>query len=72
MLEHVRKTDSAKAMLDYISNVFQHHTLQNKLRAIREFYTAAMRVGEKMLTYFNRVQQLGLLLKSMNVHINRK
>lgn len=72
MLEHVWETDSAKAMLDCISNVFQSYTLLNKLRARREFCTVAMKVGEKMLTYINRVQQLGSVLKSMNVKIDSK
>lgn len=70
MLEHVRGASTAKQMLDDIHNVFQRHTLLNKLRARRNFYTVEMRAGERMLSYINRVQHLGSILKSMNVDID--
>lgn len=72
MLNHVRGVTTAKDMLESIVNVFQRHTLLNKLRARREFYTATMHTGEKMLTYINRVCHLSTILKSMNVQIENE
>ena len=69
MLEHIRGLDTAKDMLDSIVNVFQRHTLLNKLRARREFYTAAMQPEEKILTFINRVRHLSSILQSMGVEI---
>lgn len=72
MLEHVRECSSAREMLQNIKNVFQRHTLLNKLRARRQFYTVEMKQNEKMLTYINRVQHCGSVLKSMEVDIDSK
>lgn len=72
MLEHVRDSSSAKEMYDSIVNVFQRHTLLNKLRARRDFYTATMRSNEKMLSYINRVVYLSSILKSMGVEVDGK
>ncbi len=71
-LEHVRDMDSAKKMWEAITNVFERHTLLNKLSARRKFYTVTMEKGEKMLTYLNRVKQLAATLKSMKVDIDDK
>ena len=62
---NVRECDTARAMWETILNVFERHTLLNKLRARREFYTVTMKPGEKVLPYMNRVRQLGATLKSM-------
>jgi len=70
MLEHVRDLSTASEMFESIKNVFQRHTLLNKLRARREFYTATMKSNEKMLVYINRVTQLSSILKSMEVTID--
>ena len=51
-------------------DVFERHTLLNKLSARRRLYTATMEHGEKMLTYLNRVKQLAATLKSMGVAID--
>lgn len=72
LLEHVRRSKTSKEMFECICNVFQHHNLQNKLRARRNFYTAEMKKGEKMLSYIDRIQQLGMILKSTNVEIDEK
>ena len=69
-LEHVRDVESAKEMWQTIMNVFERHTLLNKLSARRKFYTVSMENNEKMLTYLNRVKQLAATLKSMNVDID--
>ena len=69
-LEHVRDVQTAKEMWNTIVNVFERHTLLNKLSARRRFYTVSMENGEKMLTYLNRVKQLASTLKSMGVEID--
>lgn len=72
LLEHVRDATTAKEMYDSIVNVFQRHTLLNKLRARREFYTASMKAGERVLVYINRVCNLSSTLKSMGVDVDDK
>ena len=71
-LEHVRGLESAKDMWEAIVNVFERHTLLNKLAARREFYTVEMLPNEKVLPYINRVKHLAAKLKSMSVHIDDK
>ena len=71
-LEHVSDVSSAKEMWHTILDVFERHTLLNKLAARRKFYTVTMEQGEKVLTYINRVQHLASILKSMKVEIDDK
>ena len=71
-LEHVREATTAKEMWDAILNVFERHTLLNKLAARRDFYTVKMNNEEKVLAYINRVKQLAARLKSMSVIIDDK
>ena len=71
-LEHVRDCETAKQMWEAIINVFERHTLLNKLAAWRRFYTVTMQNDEKVLAYINRVKQLAARLKSMNVDIDDK
>ena len=71
-LEHVRDVDTARDMWQAILNVFERHTLLNKLAARRQFYTVTMNNDEKVLAYINRVKQLAARLKSMNVSIDDK
>ena len=52
-LEHVRDVETAKEMWAAIVNVFERHTLLNKLSARRKFYTVSMEKGEKVLTCWN-------------------
>lgn len=70
MLEHIRGLQTAKEMLERIVAVFQRHTLLNKLRARREFYTATMNPNEKILTYITRIRHLSTILKSMGVQVD--
>ncbi|CDF39664.1 unnamed protein product [Chondrus crispus] len=49
-LEHVRDVDTAHEMWEAIVNVFERHTLLNKLAARREFYTVKMLSGEKIFS----------------------
>ena len=69
-LEHVAEAQTAKEMWETIMNVFQRHTLLNKLAARRNFYTATMKEGEKALLFINRVQHLASILKSMGVDVD--
>ena len=71
-LEHVRDVSTAKEMWKSITDVFERHTLLNKLSARRKFYTITMEKGETVLTYLNRVKQLAATLKSMGVTIDDK
>ena len=71
-LEHVSDATSAKEMWHALLNVFERHTLLNKLAARRKFYTVTMEEGEKVLTYVNRVQHLAAVLRSMSVVIDDK
>eukprot|EP00171_Calliarthron_tuberculosum_P023077 IDg23077t1 len=49
MLKNVSNTSTALEMWEEICNVHQRHTLLNKLSARRDFYTATMQSGERML-----------------------
>jgi hypothetical protein len=51
-------------------NVFERHTLLNKLSACRKFYTATMLEGKKHFQYANRIRQLAATLNNMGVEID--
>ena len=72
LLEKVRDVTSAKDMWTSIKNVFERHTLLNKLAARKKFYTASMSPGELVLQFSNRIRQLSATLKSMNVEISER
>ncbi len=55
-----------------ILNIFERHTLLNKLEARRKFYTATMLADERILACTNRIRQLVSTLKSMDVEIDDK
>ena len=69
ILENVRNSTSAKDTWLTIRNVFERHTLLNKLAARRKFYTATLGESETILEFANRMCQLAATLKSMNVDI---
>lgn len=69
ILEHIRHVDSAAGMWTAIKNIFERHTLLNKLSARRKFYTATKSEEETVLQFSNRIRQLASTLKSMNVTI---
>ncbi len=69
-LENVRECSTAKDMWIAIQNVFERHTLLNKLAARRKFYTATMTETESVLQFSNRIRHLSLTLKSMSVRID--
>ena len=56
--EHVRDVKTAKGMWRAIMDVFERHTLLNKLSARRRFYTVTMEKGEKILNYLNLAAML--------------
>ena len=57
-------------MWQKICDVFERHTLLNKLSARRKFYTATKEEGETVLKFANRIRQLASTLKSMSVVID--
>ena len=57
-------------MWNSVKDVFQRHTLLNKICARRAFYTASMQENEKILSYLNRVKHLAANLKAMDVKID--
>ena len=69
-LEQVQHASSAKEMWQLILDIFEKHTLLNKLAARRRFYTATMNDGEKVLEFASRVRQLAASLKSMGVTVD--
>lgn len=52
-----------------IKNMFELHTLLNKLSARRKLYTATKSEEETVLKLTNRVRQLSATLKSMDVNM---
>ena len=68
-LEQVQHATTAKQMWTLICDIFEKHTLLNKLAARRRFYTAKMKDNEKILAYAARIRQLAATLKSMSVPI---
>ncbi len=71
-LEHVRDVSTPKDMWQCIVNIFERHTLLNKLAARRRFYTSTMQEDENILAFTNRIRQLASTLKSMGVNIDDK
>ncbi len=67
VLENVSHTTTALDMWLEICNVYQRHTLLNSSPQERDFYTATMKEGEKMLVYINRVRKMASTLQSMDV-----
>ena len=66
-LEQVQHAFSAKEMWLFISEIFEKHTLLNKLHTRRQFYTAKMGETEKARPFATRIRQLASTLKSMSV-----
>ena len=64
-LEQVQHATTAKEMWRLIADIFEKHTLLNKLAARRRFYTAKMEDTEKVRTFAARIRQLASTLKSM-------
>lgn len=64
-LEHVSGCKSTAEMWSTLQGVFQRKSLMNKMKARREFYTVAMGGSEAMLSYINRVRNLGENLKAI-------
>ena len=69
ILESTRDVKSCHQMWKIIQDIFERHTLLNKLSARRNFYTASKEEGESVLNFSNRVRHLASTLKSMNVEI---
>lgn len=69
LLENVREVATSKVMWTTIKNVFERHTLLNKLAARRKFYIASMSEDESVLNLTNRIRQMAATLKAMGVVI---
>ena len=70
LLENVRDVTTTKERWNAIKNVFERHTLLNKLSAHKRFFTATMSTDESVLQFSNRIRQLSSTLKSMDVIIS--
>ena len=57
-------------MCGAIKDVFERHTLLNKLAARRKLYTAVKGESESVLQFANRIYNLSATLKSMTVMID--
>ncbi len=55
-----------------ILNLFERHTLLNKLTTRRNFYTATMHENEQIITYVNRVRSSPPPSSQMGVEIDDK
>ena len=53
-----------------INDIFEKHSLLNKLAARRRFYRAKMHESESILTFASRIRQLATTLKSRKVNID--
>jgi len=70
ILESVRHVNTAASMWMTIKNIFERHTLLNKLSARRKFYTATKSEQESVLEFSNRIRHMAATLKSMDVNID--
>lgn len=68
-LEQVQHAFTAKEMWSLIADIFEKHTLLNKLSARRRFYTAKMEDGEKIRSFAACLRQLASTLKSISVDV---
>ena len=68
-LEQVQHASTPKEMWRLICDIFEKHTLLNKLAARRRFYTAKMHDNEKILPFAARIRQMAATLKSMSINI---
>ena len=71
-VELTRGIKTAKGVWESIQNHFERHTLLNMLAARRNFYTATMQEGEKVIDFINRVRTLASTLESMDITIADK
>lgn len=69
ILENVRHVTTASSMWITIKNIFERHTLLNKLSARRKFYSAIKLEQETILQFSNRIIHLATNLKSMGVTV---
>ena len=67
--EKVQHSRTAREMWSGICDVFEKHTLLNKLTALRRFYTAVMKDNHKILDFAARIRRHASSLKSMGISI---
>eukprot|EP00171_Calliarthron_tuberculosum_P000924 IDg924t1 len=66
-MEQVLHCKSARDMWQTLCDIFEKHTLLNKLAARRNFYTATMTSVENVSSFSSRIRQLAGTLRSMGV-----
>lgn len=59
-------------MLSSINNIFRPRTLLNKIWMRQDPHAVEMSAGERILSYINRVHELGTVLQSIDVSIHDK
>lgn len=69
-LEQVQHASTTREMWSLLCDIYEKHTLLNKLAARRRFYTARMNDNEKILQFSSRIRKLASTLKSMSVTID--
>lgn len=69
-LSHVEVVSCISEMWRSILNIFERHTLLNRLTTRSKFYTVTMHENETILTFTKRVQKLATYLISMGVPID--
>lgn len=69
-LAHVSGMQTARQMWKAILDIFERHTLLNKLSARRTFYTASIKEDESVVSFITRVRYMASTLKSMSVTID--
>lgn len=67
--EKFQHANSAKVILQLISDIYEKYTLLNKLSAGRRLYTAKMNENEKVLMFSARIRQLASSLKYMGAEL---
>ena len=70
LLENVWEVTTAKLMWVTIKNIFERHTLLNKLAARCKFYTAEKEESESVLKFSNRIRHMAASLKSTGCAIS--
>ncbi len=67
--EQVQHASTAHAMWTSVCDIYEKHTLLNRLSARRRFYTAKMGETEKLLEFSGRIRQYASSLATMGVHV---
>lgn len=72
MLKKVGACTSSNSMLDEMNNVFRRRTLPNKMCLFREIHAVEMKAGEGILSFINRVEKVGSILRYMDANLDER